>query len=254
MGAQAQAWGPAKTNIAVVRGTAKHPAGGAIRIACTSAPGQAAKVASQRAASTDKSALSKPKYHQAGQAPEQTTPGKHIAAADNSAQSQLKSCQAPEQAIPAGKRDLSATISQLREVSQAGKTGLKSPQSAIPIARRQSAVPAQTALERSKRTPGERALVSADMAKRGCQADSGMGLPGLQMPHLKAAMMGPGSVRTNALILESGTSMGSTLSMQASRVAMRSIGEAQRDASRDRSRSVTSSRTGDPQPRTACAV
>ena len=51
------------------------------------------------------------------------------------------------------------------------------------------------------------------------------------------------SVRTNALLLETGGSAGSGLSMQGSRVAMRSIGEAQRAASTERSiHSVASSR------------
>ena len=60
------------------------------------------------------------------------------------------------------------------------------------------------------------------------------------MPHLQAAMLGPG-LRTNAL-LDSGGSMSSRQSMQGGRVAMQSINEAQRAASRDRSRSVASTR------------
>ena len=209
---QTQAWSPAKTSIALVRSVAKHPIGVAISIACTAAPGQAAELASQR-----------------------------VAAADTSAPRQPATCQDKQprkQATPAGKRAVHATVNQLHVVSQAGRTSLKSPQSAAPNAVRQPAVPAQTAVGRSGRLPGGRSTAGADAAQRRCHA--GRAMQGQGMPHLQAAMLGPG-LRTNAL-LESGGSMGSGQSMQCSRVAMQSIGEAQRAASQDRSRSVASTR------------
>ncbi len=212
-GVQTQAWSPAKSKIAIVKGPSKHPKGAAISIACTAAPSQAAELASQRAV-----------------------------AADMSASAQPASCQDKQpvkQANPAGKRAVHAAISQLHEVSQTGKTSLKPPQSTGTTDYRPSAVPTRTAVERSGRVPRTRnSAAGADAAKRRCPAGGAM--PGQQMPHLLAAMLGPG-LRTNAL-LESGNSMGSVHSMQASRIAMQSIGEAQRAASRDRSRSAASTR------------
>lgn len=210
---QTQAWSPAKTNIALVRDPAKHPAGAAISIACTAAPGQAAELASQRAAAADISGPAQP------------------------ASSQSK--QSPKQATPAGKRAVHATISQLHKVSHTGRTSMKPPQRTAMSTHRESAVPSQAAVERSGRvTRGRTPAAAAGAARRGRHA--GRAMPSQQMPHLQAAMWGPG-LRTNAL-LESGGSMGSGNSMQASRIAMQSIGEAQRAASRDRSRSVASTR------------
>ncbi len=210
---QTQAWSPAKTNVVIVKGTAKHPAGAAISIACTAAPGQAAELACQRAVAADVSALAEP-----------------VSCQDK---------QPPKQATPAGKRAVHATISQLHEVSQTGRTSLKPPQSIATTAHRQSAVPTQTAAERPGRILGARSTaVGADAGKR--RRPAGRAMPGQQMPHLQAAMLGPG-LRTNAL-LESGGSMGSVQSMQARRIAMQSIEEAQRAASRDRSRSAASTR------------
>ena len=145
--------------------------------------------------------------------------------------------QSPKEATPAGKRAVHATMSQLYKVSQAGRTSQKSPQSNATSTHRGSAVPSQTAGGGSGRVAGGRS--PADAARRGRHA--GRAMPRQQMPHLQAAMWGPG-LRTNAL-LESGGSMGSGQSMQASRIAMQCIGEAQRPASRDRSRSVASTRT-----------
>lgn len=209
---QTQAWSPAKTNIQLVREASKCPSMAAIRM-CTSAPGQ------------------------------------------------RPDGQVPEQATPAGKRAVRATISQLREVTQASHGPLRVPQSKsnVPAASTQAA-PVSQARERSgrspqgavpgnqpapapqtragsERSPGKKVSPAARAARPARHVSGGAGSQSSGLPHLRAAMMGPVGMRTNAL-LETGTSTHSAHSMQASRVAMRSIGEAQQQASRGRSRNV----------------
>ena len=208
---QTHPWSPAKTNIAIVRSPAKAVGGATIRVSRTPAPPRVAGLADQRTTTDSGSALGHP--------------------------AQNLGSEAAQQATPAGKRAVRAAISQLREVSQAP------PQSRIPA---YSPSPpdagAQPMRERSVRGPGHRPLAGAELARRGRQLDSKQASPGQRLPHLRAAMMET-SVRTNALLLETGGSAGSGLSMHGSRVAMRSIGEAQRAASTERSiHSMASSR------------
>ena len=208
---QTQAWSPAKTNIAIVRSPAKALGGAAIRVLSKPAPATAAGTAGPRIVAGSRSAV------------------RHTAQEPGSETSQ--------QATPAGKRAVRAAISQLREVSKT------SPPSRIPAYL--SPPPhasAQPRREQSVRSLGHRPLAGADLARRGRQLDSKQASPGRRLPHLRAAMMET-SVRTNALLLDTGGSTGSGLSMQGSRVAMRSIDDAQRAASTERSiQSVASSR------------
>ena len=208
---QTHPWSPAKTNIAIVRSPAKAVGGATIRVSRTPIPPRVAGLANQRTATGSGSALGLP--------------------------AQDPGSEAPQQATPAGKRAVRAAISQLREVSQAP------PKSRIPA---YSPPPpdagVQPRREHPVTGPGHRPVAGADLARRGRQLDNKLASPGRRLPHLRAAMMET-SVRTNALLLETGGSAGSGLSMQGSRVAMRSIGEAQRAASTERSiRSVASSR------------
>ena len=208
---QTHPWSPAKTNIAIVRSPAKAVDSATIRVSRTPGPPRVAELANQRTTTGSESALGHP--------------------------AQDPGSEAPQQATPAGKRAVRAAISQLREVSQAP------PKSRIPAYSPPGPdAGAQPRRERSIRGPGHRPLAGAELAKRGRQLDSKQASPGRRLPHLRAAMMET-SVRTNALLLETGGSAGSGLSMQGSRVAMRSIGEAQRAASTERSiHSVASSR------------
>ncbi len=209
---QTQAWSPAKTNIALVKEASKSPSTAAFRI-CTSA------------------------------------------------HSQCLQGQAREQATPAGKRAVRATINQLREVSEASVGPPRVPQSTANISATSfQAAPVSQAMERSgqglqgavssikralaaqnrarsERSPGRKLLSAARSGRQGRHLSGAAGPQSSSLPQLRAAMMGPGGMRTNAL-LESGTSTHSAHSMQASRVAMRSIGEAQQQAFRGRSRNV----------------
>ena len=220
---QTHPWSPAKTSIAIIRNSAKAAGGAAIRISSPPAPARAAGLAGERTVTDSRSALGYPAQGPGSETPQQTT--------------------------PAGKRAVRAAISQLREVSQVP------PLSRIPAC---SPPPpdagAQPRRERSDRGRRHRPLAGADLARRGRQLDSTQGSPGRRLPHLRAAMMET-SVRTNALLLDTEASAGSGLSMQGSRVAMRSIGEAQRAASTERSiHSVASSRGAQGKSCLACAL
>ena len=208
---QTHPWSPAKTNIAIVRSPAKAVGGATIRVSRTPALPRVAGLADQRTTTDSGSALGHP--------------------------AQNLGSEAAQQATPAGKRAVRAAISQLREVSQVPPKG-RIPAYSPPLPDA-GALPRR---ERHVRGPGHGHLAGAGLTRRGRQLDSKLASPGRRLPHLRAVMMDT-SVRTNALLLETGGSAGSGLSMQGSRVAMRSIGEAQRAASTERSiHSVASSR------------